>query len=94
MHSVVSLGHSSMLACMPVQTSKIGEVQASVSKATVSYLIQCNLILHEARSHPVLLMVLPIEPKQVTLCAFSDASFLSGKHSTAHQGTLIFVTTP
>ncbi|CAL1145947.1 unnamed protein product [Cladocopium goreaui] len=77
----------------PDLCAKIGEVQASVTKATVADLVQCNKILHEAKSHPVSLMVLPIEPKQVTFCAFSDASFLSSKHSTAHQGTLVFTTT-
>ena len=60
----------------------------------VSGLIECNRIIHEAKSHPVSLMVLSIEPKQVTLCAFSGASFLSGKNCTAHQGTLILATTP
>ena len=40
------------------------------------------------------LMVLPIHPENVTYCAFSDASFSSAKHQTAHQGTLIVATTP
>ena len=39
-------------------------------------------------------MVLPIEPTRVTFCAFSDASFMSNKSLHAHQGTIIFVTTP
>ena len=39
-------------------------------------------------------MVLPIDPKNVTYCAFSDASFSCIKHTTAHQGTIIFATTP
>lgn len=78
----------------PDLCAKIGEVQASVTRATIADLMQCNRILHEAKSHPVSLMVLPIEPKRVTFCAFSDASFLSSKHSTAHQGTLVFTTTP
>ncbi|CAL1165925.1 unnamed protein product, partial [Cladocopium goreaui] len=47
-----------------------------------------------AKVHPVTLMTLPIAPEQVTFCAFSDASFLSGKEKYAHQGGLIFVTTP
>eukprot|EP00435_Cladocopium_sp_Y103_P017364 s1359_g4.t1 len=77
----------------PDISAKVGEVQAAVTKATVADLIQCNRILHEAKTHPVSLMVLPIAPEEVTLCAFSDASFMSSKHSTAHQGTLIFTTT-
>jgi hypothetical protein len=39
-------------------------------------------------------MTVPIAPSQVTFCAFSDASFLSGKEKFAHQGGLIFATTP
>ena len=78
----------------PDISAKVGEVQATVMKATVAELIQCNKILHEAKSHPVSLMILPIAPSEVTLCAFSDASFMSSRHSTAHQGTLIFTTTP
>eukprot|EP00435_Cladocopium_sp_Y103_P009579 s5005_g2.t1 len=78
----------------PDISAKVGEIQSAVTKATVADLIQCNRILHEAKTHPVSLMVLLIAPDQVTLCAFSDASFMSSKQSTAHQGTLIFVTTP
>ena len=48
----------------PDLCAKIGEVQASVTKATVADLVQCNRILHEAKSHPVSLMVLPIEPNR------------------------------
>ena len=66
----------------------------AVTKATVADLIQCNRVLHEAKTHPVSLMVLPIQPEHVTLCAFSDASFMSSRHSTGHQGTLVFATTP
>ena len=73
--------------------AKIGEIQAAVTKACVSDLINCNKILHEAKVHPVSLMILPISPGDFTLCAFSDASFLSGGHSTAHQGNLVFATT-
>ena len=40
------------------------------------------------------LMTVPIAPSQVTFCAFSDASFLSGREKFAHQGGLIFATTP
>ena len=78
----------------PDLSAKIGEIQAVVTKATVGDLILGNKVLHEAKTHPVSLMVLPIQPDHVTLCAFSDASFLSGKNSNAHQGTLIFVTSP
>ena len=57
-------------------------------------MIQANRILYEAKVNRVALMVLPIEPTRVTFCAFSDASFMSNKSLHAHQGTIIFVTTP
>jgi hypothetical protein len=51
-------------------------------------------VLHEAKVNKVSLMTVPIAPSQVTFCAFSDASFLSGEEKFAHQGGLIFATTP
>ena len=48
----------------PDLCAKIGEVQASVTKATVADLVQCNRILHEAKSHPVSLMVLRSSPNR------------------------------
>ena len=78
----------------PDISAKVGELQSSVNRATVSELIQANKVLAEAKMHKVSLMVLPIKPELLTFCAFSDASFLSGKQNSAHQGTLIFSTTP
>ena len=78
----------------PDISAKVGELQSSVNRATVSELIQANKVLAEAKMHKVSLMVLPIKPELLTFCAFSDASFLSGKQNNAHQGTLIFSTTP
>jgi hypothetical protein len=57
-------------------------------------MIIANKVLHEAKVHKESLMVLPIHPTRVTFCAFSDASFMSTKTSVAHQGTIIFATTP
>lgn len=78
----------------PDLSAKIGELQSSVPKATVRDLVQANKVLHEAKVHKVSLMTVPIAPDQVSFCAFSDASFLSGKEKYAHQGGLIFATTP
>lgn len=78
----------------PDISAKVGELQSCVNKAKVEDLILGNRILHEAKTNPVSIMVLPIAPEHVTYCAFSDASFMSGKSEVAHQGTLIFVTTP
>jgi hypothetical protein len=78
----------------PDISAKVGELQSNVTKATVEDLVIGNRLLHEAKAHKVSLMVLPINPQHVTFCAFSDASFLSNKTSVAHQGTIVFVTTP
>ena len=78
----------------PDIAAKVGELQSSVVKATVADLLTANKVLAEAKQHKVSLMVLPIAPEEVTFCAFSDASFASNRQYSAHQGTLIFVTTP
>ena len=78
----------------PDLAAKIGELQSEVTRARVKHLLLGNRVLAEAKQNRVSLMVLPIAPKHVTYCAFSDASFSCAKHTTAHQGTIIFVTTP
>ena len=78
----------------PDLAAKIGELQSKVKDATVEDMLVANRVLMEAKTHPVSLMVLPIDPSQVTFCAFSDASFSAAKQRAAHQGTLIFATTP
>ena len=70
------------------------ELQSEVTRAKVKHLVLGNRVLAEAKQNRVSLMVLPIAPKQVTYCAFSDASFSCTKHTTAQQGTIIFATTP
>ena len=71
-----------------------GEELQNVTKARVEDMIVANRFLYEAKANKVSLMVLPVNPKRVIFCAFSDASFLSNKSLHAHQGTIIFVTTP
>ena len=78
----------------PDLAAKIGELQGEVTRARVKHLCLANKVLAEAKQHRVSLMVLPIDPGNVTYCAFSDASFSCIKHTTAHQGTIIFATTP
>ncbi|CAL1150724.1 unnamed protein product [Cladocopium goreaui] len=78
----------------PDLAAKIGELQACVPKATVQDLIGANKVLHEAKVNQVTIMAVPIAPSLVSFCAFSDASFLSGKEKYAHQGGLVFATTP
>ena len=78
----------------PDLAAKVGEVQSRVTKAQVQDLLTANRVLQEAKAHKVSLMTLPIAPEHVAFCAFSDASFLSNHKDSAHQGALIFATTP
>eukprot|EP00435_Cladocopium_sp_Y103_P020778 s1772_g5.t1 len=78
----------------PDLSAKVGELQSCISRATVQDLLKANKVLFEAKTHKVSLMTVPIAPEQVSFCAFSDASFLSGTEKYAHQGSLIFATTP
>ena len=58
----------------------------------MSHLLEANRVLHEAKTHPVAIMILPIAEQGLTFCAFSDASFASNNKLSAHQGTIIFST--
>lgn len=77
----------------PDLSAKVGELQSNVTKAKVEDLVTANMVLHEAKVHEVSWMVLPIQPRRVTFCAFSDASFMSnqnqrgssGNHSVCHN---------
>ena len=73
-------------------SAKVGELQSAINSACVSHLLLGNKVLHEAKSHRVSIMIVPIEEQQVTFCAFSDASFASCQKLSAHQGTIIFAT--
>ena len=72
--------------------AKIGELQSAINVATVSHLLEANRVLHEAKVHPVTIMIIPIAEQELTFCAFSDASFASNQKLSAHQGTVIFAT--
>eukprot|EP00435_Cladocopium_sp_Y103_P063936 s917_g25.t1 len=65
----------------PDLAAKVGELQSAVSAGRIEHLIAANRVLYEAKSHPVSLMIVPIEEHQVTFCAFSDASFETGLRS-------------
>eukprot|EP00435_Cladocopium_sp_Y103_P064515 s837_g26.t1 len=94
LRSIVGALQYAAVHSRPDIAAKVGELQSAVNKATIGDLVQANRVLAEAKQHKVSLMVLPISPEELTFCAFSDASFLSGKQTSAHQGTLIFATTP
>ena len=76
----------------PDLSAKVGELQSAVSKGKIEHLISANRVLYEAKSHPVSLMIVPIKEQQVTFCAFSDASFETGRGQSTRQGTIIFST--
>ena len=94
LRSIVGALQYAAVHSRPDLSAKVGELQSAVNRATIAELVQANRVLAEAKQNKVSLMVLPIHPNRLTYCAFSDASFLSGKQNTAHQGTLIFSTTP
>ena len=72
--------------------AKIGEVQSRVTRATVGDSLALNRILHEAKTNPVCLHLVPIPVEELTFCTFSDASFATNRDSSSRQGTIIFVT--
>ena len=73
-------------------SAKVGELQSAINSACVSHLLLANKVLHEAKTHQVSIMIVPTHEKEVTFCAFSDASFASCQKLSAHQGTIIFAT--
>ena len=76
----------------PDLSAKVGELQSAVASGKVEHLINANRVLYEAKANPVSLMIVPIPEHAVTFCAFSDASFETGKGRSTRQGTLIFST--
>ena len=78
----------------PDIAARVGELQSGVGKPTVQLMLDGNRLLAETKANPMSIMVLPISSQHLTFCAFSDASFLSGTEKFAHQGALIFATTP
>ena len=74
----------------PDMASRLSFLQSQVPHATVETLQEANRILHEAkRHHDVSLVVQPIPLKDVRFLAFSDASFASAKCKDSHAGCII-----
>ena len=94
LRSIVGALQYAAVHTRPDISARVGELQSATSKGVVQHLLDANKLLFEAKRNPMSLMTLPIDPGQLTICAFSDASFLSGKQTMAHQGSLIFATTP
>ena len=76
----------------PDIAAKVGYLQTRVTKGEVRHLIEANRVLHEAKTHPVSLMIVPIAEEHVTFCTFSDASFATSKDSKSYQGTFVVAT--
>ena len=76
----------------PDLAAKIGEVQSRVTRATVGDSLALNRILHEAKTNPVCLHLVPIPIEELTFCPFSDASFATNRDSSSRQGTIVFAT--
>ena len=76
----------------PDIAAKVGEIQSKVTRAKVEDLLVVNRVLHEAKTHHVCLHILPIPLRDITFCAFSDASFATNKEVSSRQGCLIFAT--
>ena len=76
----------------PDIAAKVGFLQTRINKGQVQHLLDANKVLHEAKSHRVSLMVVPIQEEHVTFCTFSDASFATSKDNNSYQGTLVVAT--
>ena len=74
----------------PDIASKLSFLQSSINSAKVETLQEANKLLHEAKKHHhVNIVIKPIAPKDFRLMAFSDASFSSHKKPDSHAGVII-----
>ena len=76
----------------PDLAAKIGEIQSKVTRARVEDMLTLNRVLHEAKTHPVCLHIVPLPLNTLTFCAFSDASFATCRELSSRQGQIIFAT--
>ena len=69
---------------------RLGLLQSAINRAKVSHLLEANKLLHEAKRHSGVSLILhPIDTPDVRFVAFSDASFASEKCPDSYQGTVI-----
>ena len=77
----------------PDLSSRLSYLQSRVNDATVSTLVEANRILHEAkRHHDVSIIIQPIACEDLRLLAFSDASFASKSNPDSHSGCIVMAT--
>ena len=84
--------HYAAVQTRPDISAKVGILQSLIPKACIEDLLDANRVLFEAKKNPVTLVIVPISEKQVSFCAFSDASFETKKGTASRQGTIIFTT--
>ena len=74
----------------PDLSSKLSFLQSSINTATIDTLLEGNRLLHEAKQHhDVSIVIKPIPVKDFRFMAFSDASFASNKKPDSHSGVII-----
>lgn len=78
----------------PDLASRLSMLQSKINQARVETLIEANRVLHEAkRHHDVSLVIQPIACDDFRFLAFSDASFSSKSNPDSHAGSIILGTT-
>ena len=74
----------------PDIASKLSFLQSSINTATTETLHEANRLLHEAKKHhDVSIVIKPIPTEDFRFMAFSDASFSSAKKPDSHAGLII-----
>jgi len=74
----------------PDLSSKLSFLQSAINHATVETLMEGNRLLHEAKKHhDVAIVIKPIPLQDFRFMAFSDASFSSNKKPDSHAGVFI-----
>ena len=74
----------------PDLSSKLSFLQSAINHATVETLMDGNRLLHEAKKHhDVTIVIKPIPLTDFRFMAFSDASFSSNKKPDSHAGVFI-----
>ena len=77
----------------PDLASRLSQLQSKVPRATVETLLEANRVLHEAKAHhDVELVLQPIRCEDLRFLAFCDASFASAKCPDSHAGSIILAT--
>ena len=78
----------------PDLSARVGRSQSRVNSATIEDLLEGNRMLHYAKTHSDMYLLIPSIPvDEMTYCVFSDASFATQKDQNSYSGVLIVGTT-